>query len=119
MVNCCDIPCQCLRICHRRSIDPVPRCARPPPRPGEADITIIVGRADHPSSIVAPNQNPPTTIPLKRTGDGAAGDLTIMRPAAAAARAHFGDFNRRWNLLHLQIRFTGSSLDLSATVAKH
>ena len=35
---------------------------------------------------VAPNQNVPTTIPRKRTGDGAAGDgdRTIVRPAAAA-----------------------------------
>ena len=53
----------------------------PPPRPGEADI-IIVGRADRPSSIVRPESA--NNNPLKRTGDGAAGDLTIVRPAAAA-----------------------------------
>jgi hypothetical protein len=54
----------------------------PPPRPGEADVIIIIGRPDRPSSIIAPNL--PTTIPRKRTG--AAGDLTIesWRPAAAA-----------------------------------
>jgi len=54
--------------------DPVARCARPaPPRPGEADV--ITGRAE-PESL---NDNP-----LKRNSDGAAGDLTIVRLAAAA-----------------------------------
>jgi hypothetical protein len=47
--------------------DPVARAA-----PAPADIII-----DRPTSIVAPNQNLRTTIPLKRNGDGAAGDLTI------------------------------------------
>jgi hypothetical protein len=42
--------------------DPVPRAA-----PAPADI--IIGRPDRPSSIVAPNQNLRTTIPLKRNGD--------------------------------------------------
>ena len=51
----------------------------PPSRPGEADV--IIGRtARAPSSPRICEQR----IPLKRTGDGAAGDLTIVRPAAAA-----------------------------------
>jgi hypothetical protein len=44
-----------------------------------------------PSSSVAPITRAPSSAPesannnpLKRTGDGAAGDLTIVRPAAAA-----------------------------------
>ena len=41
-------------------------------------------RSHRPSSIVAPNRNLQTKNPLKRTGAGAAGDLTIVRPAAAA-----------------------------------
>ena len=61
--------------------DPVGRAVAHRRRPGEADI-IIVGRADRPSSIVRPESA--NNNPLKRTGDGAAGDLTIVRPAAAA-----------------------------------
>ena len=63
--------------------DPVGRAPRRHHRrrpPGEANVIIIIGRPDRPSSIVAPNRN----NPLKRNGDGAAGDLTIVRPAAAA-----------------------------------
>jgi hypothetical protein len=41
--------------------------ARAAPAPG--DIIIIIDRPDPPTSIVAPNQNLRTTIPLKRNGD--------------------------------------------------
>jgi hypothetical protein len=63
---------------------PAPAPSPPPPGPGEADVIIIIGRPDRPSSIIAPNLR--TTIPRKRTGDGAAGDLTneSWRPPAAA-----------------------------------
>jgi len=63
--------------------DPVPRCARPapapspPPRPGEADV--IIGRtARAPSSPRICEQQ------SAKKRNGAAGDLTIVRPAAAA-----------------------------------
>jgi hypothetical protein len=56
--------------------------------PGEADVTVIIARPgdasiiarpDRPSSIVAPNRKS-----RKRNRRGAAGDLTVVRPAAAA-----------------------------------
>jgi hypothetical protein len=60
--------------------EPVPRCARPcaaaSARPGEADVIIIIIGRPEPESA---NNNS-----LKRKGAGTAGDLTIVRPAAAA-----------------------------------
>jgi hypothetical protein len=72
-------PLSVLRIFRSVVDDPAPRYARPapspspPPRPGEADV--IIGRPEPESA----NNNP-----LKRNGAGAAGDLTIVRPAAVA-----------------------------------
>jgi hypothetical protein len=57
--------------------DPVARAA-----PAPADIIIIIDRPDPPTSIVAPNQNLRTTIPLKRNGN-----VNQQRCAAQAARA--------------------------------
>jgi hypothetical protein len=56
-----------------------------PPSPplAEADVIIIIDRPDRPSSIV-----PRTGNHEKGIGDGAAGDLTIVRPAAGMIMAH-------------------------------
>jgi hypothetical protein len=57
------VPLSVLQIFRSVVDDPVARAA-----PAPADI-IIIDRPDPPTSIVAPNQNLRTTIPLKRNGD--------------------------------------------------
>jgi hypothetical protein len=50
--------CPCCGICRSLIIDRLPRRAPPPlPRPGEADIIVLVIVPDRPSSIVAPNHS--------------------------------------------------------------
>jgi len=55
--------------------------------PAPADIIIIIDRPDPPTSIVAPNQNLRTTIPLKRAAPPRRLEPVALLGAAAADAA--------------------------------